>query len=116
MSKDYAGLKFGRLTCLEYITNKNGRRIWLCKCECGNEKMVGIHELHFGNTSSCGCIKSKMVSARNMSLETLLDFLKVNALSKLQEIWLLHLSDSNSDEALIREKIAKVTGKLIYIP
>jgi hypothetical protein len=41
---------------------------------------------------------------------------KVNDLSKLQEIWLLHLSDSNSNEQLIRDEIAKVTGKMIHIP
>ncbi|AYC30026.1 MBL fold metallo-hydrolase [Paenisporosarcina cavernae] len=52
----------------------------------------------------------------HFSLENVLDFLRANDLSVLKEIWLLHLSDSNSDEQLIRDEVAKVTGKLIHIP
>ncbi|WP_338014642.1 MBL fold metallo-hydrolase [Paenisporosarcina cavernae] len=52
----------------------------------------------------------------HFSLENVLDFLRSNDLSCLQEIWLLHLSDSNSDEQLIRDEVAKVTGKMIHIP
>ena len=33
----------------------------------------------------------------HLALETLMDFLKANDMSKVEEIWLLHLSDSNSD-------------------
>ncbi|KQL37156.1 MBL fold metallo-hydrolase [Psychrobacillus sp. FJAT-21963] len=56
------------------------------------------------------------VMKSHFSLENVLEFLKANDLSKLQEIWLLHLSDSNSDEFLIRQEVARVTGKLIHIP
>ena len=58
----------------------------------------------------------KRVMKSHFSLENVLEFLKANDLSKLQEIWLLHLSDTNSDEQLIRQEVAKVTGKLIHIP
>lgn len=58
----------------------------------------------------------KRVMKSHFSLENVLQFLKANDLSKLQEIWLLHLSDSNSDEFLIRQEVAKATGKLIHIP
>jgi phosphoribosyl 1,2-cyclic phosphodiesterase len=58
----------------------------------------------------------KRVMKSHFSLENVIEFLKANDLSKLQEIWLLHLSDSNSDEELIRNEVAKVTGKLIHIP
>lgn len=58
----------------------------------------------------------RRVMKSHFSLENVLDFLKANDLSKLQEIWLLHLSDSNSDEQLIRNEVAKVTGKMIRIP
>lgn len=56
------------------------------------------------------------VSLRNrivknhMSLETLLEALKVADLSRLKKVYVLHLSDSNSDERLILESIQKVTG------
>lgn len=58
----------------------------------------------------------KRVMKSHFSMENVLEFLKANDLSKLQEIWLLHLSDSNSDEFLIRQEIAIMTGKLIHIP
>lgn len=58
----------------------------------------------------------KRVMKSHFSLENVLEFLKANDLSKLQEIWLLHLSDTNSNEELIRNEVAKVTGKLIHIP
>jgi len=58
----------------------------------------------------------RRVMKSHFSLENVLDFFKANDLTKLQEIWLLHLSDSNSDEQLIRDEVAKVTGKMIHIP
>src|SRR5699024_8239819 len=51
----------------------------------------------------------------HFSLENVIEFLKVNDLSKLQEIHLLHLSDSNSNEAEFKRKIQEVTGVPVYI-
>lgn len=53
--------------------------------------------------------------ANHMSLETLCDLLRANDLRRVREIHLLHLSDSNSDEALFKETIAKLTGKPVYV-
>ncbi|RIJ64115.1 MBL fold metallo-hydrolase [Rummeliibacillus sp. POC4] len=60
-------------------------------------------------------LKNRVMKS-HFSLENLLEFLKANDLSNVQEIWLLHLSDNNSDEQLIRNEVAKLTGKMIYIP
>jgi len=53
------GQIFGRLTVLKKTDarSKLGRVKWLCKCECGNEKLVGSKELINGDTNSCGCLK-----------------------------------------------------------
>lgn len=51
----------------------------------------------------------------HMSLETVEDFLKANDLSQVQEIWLLHLSDNNSDADLFKQKIMGLTGKVVKI-
>lgn len=51
----------------------------------------------------------------HFALENVKDFLKANDLSKVQEIWLLHLSDSNSDEIKFKQEIMKLTGKVVYI-
>ena len=56
------------------------------------------------------------VMQSHFSLENLLVFLKANDLSKVQEIHLLHLSDSNSDETLFKQEVQKTTGKLVYVP
>lgn len=46
----------------------------------------------------------------HMSIETAIEFLKANDLSKLQQIWLVHLSDANSYADDFREKVMAVTG------
>ncbi len=51
----------------------------------------------------------------HMSLDTLKDFFAANDLSAVTEIWLLHLSDSNSDEKLFKEEIQRATGKIVRI-
>lgn len=51
----------------------------------------------------------------HMSLERVIRFLKSTDLSKVREIYLLHLSDSNSDELYFKTEVQKVTGKPTYI-
>jgi len=59
----YTNLKgkiFGILTVIkESERDKNGKRTWLCKCECGNEKVIEASSLMKGYTKSCGCLKHK---------------------------------------------------------
>lgn len=51
----------------------------------------------------------------HFSLENVKDFLRANDLSKLQEVHLLHLSDSNSDEELFKREVQQITGKPTYV-
>lgn len=49
------GKKFGKLTIIELTNLKSGRNfVWLCKCECGNEKKIGGEFLQKGKSKSCG--------------------------------------------------------------
>lgn len=50
-----------------------------------------------------------------MSLEHLKDMLNANDLSNLQQIFLLHLSDNNSDEQQIKTEIERLTGVEVYV-
>ncbi len=50
----------------------------------------------------------------HMSLETLIEMLKANDLSRCRQIWLLHLSDSNSDEARMIKAVQEATGVPTY--
>ncbi len=52
----------------------------------------------------------------HMSLESFVEFLKATETDKLQAVYLLHLSDTNSDEELFRKEVEKVAGNAkIYI-
>ena len=55
--KNYEGKRFGNLTVLEYAGKKNGMHRWKCKCDCGNETVVGQSNLQSGWTKSCGCLQ-----------------------------------------------------------
>lgn len=51
----------------------------------------------------------------HMSIENTLDFIKANKSDKLKEIYLLHLSDSNSRAAEFRYRAQRITGVPVYI-
>lgn len=55
---DLTGYKFGKLTAIEYRGDKtpSGERMWVCKCDCGNIKIVQRKHLRSGYTTSCGCL------------------------------------------------------------
>lgn len=72
MSKQYnfqnlTGQKFGRLTVVCRAENKNGRTMWHCKCECGNEKDIIATSLTRGLTKSCGCFHNEDLSNRKLN-------------------------------------------------
>ena len=58
----------------------------------------------------------KRVMKSHFGLENLLNFFASNDLSKVEEIHLLHLSESNSNVERIFKSVARATGKMIYIP
>ena len=57
---DLTGKRFGRLIVIRDTGEKRGNEhLWLCKCDCGNEKIVRGVSLRSGGTSSCGCLKKE---------------------------------------------------------
>lgn len=61
MVKDMIGKQFGRLTVIEYAgQNYRHRATWLCKCTCGNTKIVDGNSLRTGGTRSCGCLNDEV--------------------------------------------------------
>jgi phosphoribosyl 1,2-cyclic phosphodiesterase len=60
-------------------------------------------------------VMKKRLLKSHFSLEHVKDFLRANDLSKVQEIWLLHLSDNNSDAALFKHEIQELTGKPVWV-
>ena len=61
--KDLTGLRFMHLLVLEEAgSDKNGRAMWLCKCDCGKfHKTLGKYLLS-GDTTSCGCRRRKILA------------------------------------------------------
>lgn len=51
----------------------------------------------------------------HFGLDHVKEFLKANEISKVEEIWLLHLSDGNSDEERFRREVQEVTGALVRV-
>lgn len=53
---DLTGKKFGRLSVvLRRGSNVRGNALWLCLCNCGQEKLIPSNQLIGGGTISCGC-------------------------------------------------------------
>ena len=53
-----SGMRFGRLLVLcENEKSPKGRRMFLCRCDCGTEKSIVGSDFSSGNTSSCGCLQ-----------------------------------------------------------
>lgn len=58
--KDEIGNRYGRLVVIsEAGRDKEGKVLWNCLCDCGNEKIVSGKSLRAGLTLSCGCLHSK---------------------------------------------------------
>jgi len=57
----------------------------------------------------------RRIKRSHMSLKTAVEFFKAQDLSKTEEIWVLHLSDRNSNADEVKEEIQKVTGVEVYL-
>ena len=57
------GKQFGRLTVVERGENNSTNHVrWICRCVCGNIRLVNGWDLKSGKTTSCGCLRSERVS------------------------------------------------------
>jgi len=75
--------------------------------ECNNISEIMSENILAGNIPA---VVGKRVRRNHMSLENLKLLLLANDLSRCREIWLLHLSDGNSDEARMIKEIQETTG------
>jgi len=65
---DLTGRRFGRLTVIGKAEPRKSHRRWLCRCSCGQEKIVEESHLKSGHTKSCGCYRSERRQSVNMDL------------------------------------------------
>lgn len=65
---DITGRRVGFLTVLRrHGTANYGKVTWLCKCDCGNEKIVLGDSLRNGYPKSCGCRIGELISSGRKS-------------------------------------------------
>ena len=79
---DLTGQKFGDLTVIkkaEIVKVKYGTIIkWLCKCNCGNERIFPGTELRRGNAKHCGCLKVQNLIGQKFGKLTVIKRVKNN--------------------------------------
>lgn len=63
MRNDLTGKQFGRWTVLKH----HAGRKWRCQCVCGVLKEVLDHNLHDGQSKSCGCLKMDNSTSHRLS-------------------------------------------------
>lgn len=63
--RDLTGHRNGRLVAVRLAHKKNGRAHWLCRCDCGGERVVQSNNLtRESGTKSCGCLRAEAQAAR----------------------------------------------------
>lgn len=83
----------------EYINNKKAHIYWLCKCNCGNEKIVHGGNLKNNQVISCGCYQKEMSS---------LPYGESN-LNRLFKNYEHHAKNRNLSFELTRDEFSKLT-------
>ena len=61
---DLTGQRFGRWTVIKLAgkTQNSRERTWLCRCDCGTEKVIPQGRLKCGDSRSCGCLQREIAS------------------------------------------------------
>ncbi len=59
---DLTGKRFGKLTVIKRVDDKRQGTFWLCRCDCGNEKIAETRNLRRGLTQSCGCLHKESIA------------------------------------------------------
>lgn len=62
------GEKFSHLTVIARCgSDRFGRSLWRCYCDCGEPRIVALFRLRSGHTKSCGCIKGRSSHKHGMA-------------------------------------------------
>lgn len=63
--RDLAGHRNGRLVVVGLAHRRGGRAHWLCRCDCGGERIVQSNNLtRDAGTKSCGCLRREAQERR----------------------------------------------------
>ena len=103
--EDLTGKRFGKLTVLyraeDYVQPSGQRkRMWHCKCDCGNECDIRAADLKTGNTRSCGCFQQSSRGKSTFEDLTGKEFERLTVLFRLPD----HITPSGQKQRMWRCK------------
>lgn len=62
---DRTNMRYGRLLVIKHAgKDHRNKHLWLCKCDCGKEKVVVSDNLSSGKSKSCGCLKREFLARK----------------------------------------------------
>lgn len=66
--QDLTGNRYSHLTVIHRVFDPNRKGVyWLCRCDCGKEKVVSADNLRSGKVKSCGCIRGNNLKTHGLS-------------------------------------------------
>lgn len=66
---DLVGKRFGKLTVIRRTENNaSGSAQWVCRCDCGREKIATTSILNSGHQMSCGCIAKHDLTGKRFGM------------------------------------------------
>ena len=106
-----AGEKLVYITDTMYVKQKFAELNYIM-IECNHSREILNQKVKDGVISPQ---QKKRIIQTHFGLEQVIKFLKANDLSQVREIWLLHLSNRNSDAEEFKREIQAATGKMIFV-
>jgi len=88
-------------------------RLWMCRCDCGVEKLVKAYNLTSGATKSCGCIKAE-ASKINIKIAHKNAVKEGSALRQLLATYKFHAKQRGLLWDLTVEKFKELTSSPCY--
>ena len=98
---DLTGQRFEKLVVLSLLDSEKENRMWLCKCDCGNETKASTGKLTSNIKKSCGCLHVE----RRLTAE---DYNRYNNFIENTNVDLIH--DLLSQRKLRSNNTTGVTG------
>ena len=108
------GKRFGRLTVIGFVglaDTKQRVSMWLCKCDCGNEKIIRGAHLTSCATKSCNCLSIERATTHGLSKTKAygLDKCRKRQIAKLNQS--TELTEIEKKKLLLYYKISEYLGE-----
>ncbi len=65
---DLTGKRFGSFTVVKFVDKNPGgqaARRFLCRCDCGSDRIYTVSHINSGQVKSCGCLTNHLIGEKN---------------------------------------------------